>query len=719
MDSCGDVTSLESLQIQYKHQVFEAEVITGKAGGVAGGASIGTATNPVTGQTQQTLPSILADLGFDVQSWTSSTGGVLASANQVFLNDTPGSLGIGDYYAWGSSFPKTVPAGTDPALPTSGYIMRSSRFAGTQAREALRRSYAEAGYNLVAGSFEAGGTLVSANDVLLQERTGKAFSGPSGLVTAGTNPASGGFVDVSGNLLRYKTPMYASDYVVAGVTTDQADELQSAMELAASRGQEFILDCDVYVQERDQTLDGTSVTRPIAIYVPSGLQFRRTNDAEIIQLPNSLNVYYTLNFYRRKNIAMHNPVVIGDRDTHLGTTGEAGHVFNITGAVDNVRIYNPVAKKSWGDGYYTGTEFAVGDQIGPTYVLLHEPVTEDCSRNGISRCAGHVDVIRPRNIRAGRIAPMAGIDLEPECADANGNSLVTTGIIESPYSEDCGGYGFHSFINKGFVDVNVTGIGVDRGSKRGLYHKVVLPAASAKGQVVVEHFRSYLAKGAGACIENIEGFLNFTCKRLYVEDSNVDTTSGIDSHPLRMQTSFGNNYALADISLPDYSCRDTRSVPVMTQPYIMDRLTSLVTIPKRIFINVTSAAGLLSQRPGMGVGINLDSNNFIQDAFASGDWGGTNFNVSTLLLTASTSSVYTYPVNSQRLTKVGCKITKGWVDGQLNLTKQPDGTSLYFEGVTVNTGVRATKLGSECRIMTIPGTFNMILIPVSGDWIGY
>lgn len=203
--ACGDVLSLEDLQTAKKHQIFEAEVITGKVGGVAGGATIGTATNPVTGQTQQTLPSILADLGFDVQSWTSSTGGVLASANQVFLNDTPGSLGLGDYYAWGGTFPKTVPAGTDPALPTSGYIMRSSRFAGTQAREALRRSYAEAGYNLVDGSFEAGGTLVNANDVLLQERTGKAFSGPAGTVAAGTNPASGGFVARSNQLSAFIT----------------------------------------------------------------------------------------------------------------------------------------------------------------------------------------------------------------------------------------------------------------------------------------------------------------------------------------------------------------------------------------------------------------------------------------------------------------------------------------------------------------------------------
>jgi hypothetical protein len=71
----------------------------------------------------------------------------------------------------------------------------------------LRRSYAEAGYNLVAGSFEAGGTLVNTNDVLLQERTGKVFSGPAGTVAAGTNPTTGGFVDRSGNLTNFVAEM--------------------------------------------------------------------------------------------------------------------------------------------------------------------------------------------------------------------------------------------------------------------------------------------------------------------------------------------------------------------------------------------------------------------------------------------------------------------------------------------------------------------------------
>ncbi|MGD7309538.1 hypothetical protein, partial [Ralstonia pseudosolanacearum] len=56
---CGDVLSLNDLQIAKKHQIFEAEVITGKQGGVAGGADIDYATNQVTWQTQQTLPAVV------------------------------------------------------------------------------------------------------------------------------------------------------------------------------------------------------------------------------------------------------------------------------------------------------------------------------------------------------------------------------------------------------------------------------------------------------------------------------------------------------------------------------------------------------------------------------------------------------------------------------------------------------------------------------------
>lgn len=99
-------------------------------------------------------------------------------------------------------------------------------------REALRRSYAEAGYNLVDGSFEVGGTLVNSNDVLLQERTGKAFSGPAGTVAAGTNPVSGGFVDRSAVI----TQINAESFGVSTQSADNTSALQTAVDYCVSLG---------------------------------------------------------------------------------------------------------------------------------------------------------------------------------------------------------------------------------------------------------------------------------------------------------------------------------------------------------------------------------------------------------------------------------------------------------------------------------------------------
>lgn len=69
-------------------------------------------------------------------------------------------------------------------------------------REIAKRSYADAGLNLVVGSFQVGFTLVNTIDVVLDEVSGKAFSGPAGTYPAGTDSTAPGFTDKSGVLLR-------------------------------------------------------------------------------------------------------------------------------------------------------------------------------------------------------------------------------------------------------------------------------------------------------------------------------------------------------------------------------------------------------------------------------------------------------------------------------------------------------------------------------------
>ena len=108
---CGDVLSLADLQTAKKHQIFEAEVITGKSGGVAGGADIDYATNQVTGQTQKTLPAVLRDAGFSPVSWDFSTGGTLTGNDRDKVVYDPVSK---TWYSYAGALPVVVPASFNP-----------------------------------------------------------------------------------------------------------------------------------------------------------------------------------------------------------------------------------------------------------------------------------------------------------------------------------------------------------------------------------------------------------------------------------------------------------------------------------------------------------------------------------------------------------------------------------------------------------------------------
>lgn len=202
---CGDVLSLADLQTAKKHQIFEAEVITGKSGGVAGGADIDYATNQVTGQTQKTLPAVIADADadFDAQILsmgftrvgTFAAGATLTNPRQTLLWDVANG-GDGQEYGWSGAFPKVVPAASAPAstggISVGAWISRFDPELRIAVREVLRRSYSEVGYNLVAGSFEAGATVTTATDVLLHESKGKAYSYSGTLprtVAAGSTPS--------------------------------------------------------------------------------------------------------------------------------------------------------------------------------------------------------------------------------------------------------------------------------------------------------------------------------------------------------------------------------------------------------------------------------------------------------------------------------------------------------------------------------------------------
>ena len=104
-------------------------------------------------------------------------------------------------YYWDGVKWKTKGTSSNAANELRQEVFPKLDITNTYAIEALRRSYAAAGYELVSGSFGTGGVLASSTDVLLNENDGKAYAWGSAFpktVTAGTDPAlTPGFVCIS------------------------------------------------------------------------------------------------------------------------------------------------------------------------------------------------------------------------------------------------------------------------------------------------------------------------------------------------------------------------------------------------------------------------------------------------------------------------------------------------------------------------------------------
>lgn len=156
-------------------------------------------------------------------------------------------------------------------VPSAGSITK------ILARESLRRSYAEAGYNLVDGSFDAGGALVSSNDVLLQESTGKAFSGPAGTVPAGSTPSSA-WIDRSTAPNAFKL----SD--VAGVLRPSQNKMADIVSLMdfGAKGDNVSDDTSAMVAMASWVNSRPKYSTPVSIIIPNGI-YKYTGGLDFIR----------------------------------------------------------------------------------------------------------------------------------------------------------------------------------------------------------------------------------------------------------------------------------------------------------------------------------------------------------------------------------------------------------------------------------------------------
>ena len=375
-------------------------------------------------------------------------------------------------------------------------------------------------------------------------------------------------------------------------SADNAQKIQSAMQYCADQSMVLVVDVVAYVDCTRSLQVTPTRTRTGAILVPDHLRCVFAPKAEIRSLPNDSEGASVFMFTGRKDIKMYYPNVVGDRQQHLGVTGEWGHGYVLSGAVGDIYLHEPKASWCWGDGFYIGMDHSDPNSFNPDNITLFQPYTYKCSRNGISWTGGtNIKIIRPVNKFVDRIAPMSGIDIEPEHNTDTGMEI--SGVLESPVSEGCGTVGLLTFINKSVMDISITGTAVDVGSKVGWIHRVYLPWPATKGRLTINHFVSRNAKEVGASVENLASsdYIKLIVGTLDVYDCWQDATEESSREAVMFESRFGasnpnQDGAFGNVVVNSLNVFDSRT-PLVTQfPLSLIRRQSASALMKNVVVNI-------------------------------------------------------------------------------------------------------------------------------------
>ncbi|WP_425203579.1 hypothetical protein [Priestia megaterium] len=135
----------------------------------------------------------------------------------------------------------------------------------------------------------------------------------------------------------------------------------------------------------------------------------------VIQLnANNLTNYSIIDIRSVNNTSVRNIKIIGDRDTHIGTTGEWGMGVNIIES-SNVILDKVISEKCWGDGLYLGC-LTFTPSVHNTNIKI-----TNCEFQGRRNAVSVIDLQKGVFDKCifrdtSGVLPKAGVDFEPNSA---------------------------------------------------------------------------------------------------------------------------------------------------------------------------------------------------------------------------------------------------------------------------------------------------------------
>lgn len=239
-------------------------------------------------------------------------------------------------------------------------------------------------------------------------------------------PAVNPPADIPADAINVKTQYGAKG---DGITDDTAS-INNAISYAYSKG-----GGTVYIP------DGTYRINPLTkIRLRSNINLQLSQNAVLKSLPTSSSSYDIIRMWQASNIKITGGKIIGDRDVHIGTTGEWGFGISMWGC-SNITISDISISDCWGDGIYIGS--AINSNVPSVMycenILIERAIIDNNRRSNISVISAKRLTVRDTVLSnaKGNVVPETGINFEPNYS----NEFIQGVILENLQTLNNGGYG--------------------------------------------------------------------------------------------------------------------------------------------------------------------------------------------------------------------------------------------------------------------------------------
>ncbi|WP_368564200.1 right-handed parallel beta-helix repeat-containing protein [Pseudoxanthomonas sp. UTMC 1351] len=170
----------------------------------------------------------------------------------------------------------------------------------------------------------------------------------------------------------------------------------------------------------------------VSVRLRSNMHLRLADGAILATRRNSEDRAYTLMLYKVNNVEISGGRLVGDRDNHLGTTGEWGHGIQVLGSTSIV-IRDIHVSKCWGDGVCVGGAMVSNAApIASRSITIANVVSTGNRRHGLTIANAHgVRVYDSEFSNCNGLTFGCGIDIEPSNSNTASDIRIENCLLDN------------------------------------------------------------------------------------------------------------------------------------------------------------------------------------------------------------------------------------------------------------------------------------------------